>query len=141
MSLEKIPKPVIGIICGYLNIKDRARFARTCKKHLIFMPGIKDLIKIYKNYKKIFKHMARYRDFCRICCRMIKDSNTCDLCCVSYVCDHCVNEENICKICVNSNVCSVCISAAKAVCFECKKFACYKHLNAYNNIYFCDKCE
>ena len=139
---EKLPKPLIKLIIGYLNIEERARFGRTCRKYKIYAPGIDGLLKYHKKVVEIVNivHLSSYADICRICLEFCTEiSYNCEKCSLG-TCVNCTDE--MCELCKNKIKCTVCDNDAFAKCISCKEYKCNNHVEFFKvNALHCFKCQ
>lgn len=132
IGLENLPKPVIGIIAGYLKIADRSHFARTCKRHLMFMPDKQDFDKLCKQKKGLVDFLLNSAEIydifiCNTCHAPKPNINRCFGCDVMNCRDCC--PKDFCNLCINEIKCGYpyCSNKASKTCYDCGEYRCSYH--------------
>ena len=126
--MDSLPKPIINYIMSFLKIIDRGRFSRTCKKFLIYMPGIKDLLAL-RNQERAISLIIEDLDICRICYAdmyLYKCSG-----CRRRCCDMCLMAKG-CTFCSNEKKCEYCPGRAYYTCYYCYSSVCSSHVFSKN---------
>ena len=137
---SSVPKPIIRKILALLPIADVARFSRTCKANLIYMPGKAILLKKYRVLKKIMDDLDVFDiDFCARCgtSQFSDDLFCCNVC---YQCFEDWEETDGCMFCKGNLQCH-CGEAAERNCWSGGKLICEKHAEEFAGVFVCLCCR
>jgi hypothetical protein len=140
-----LPKPIIGLIVNYLEIEDKSRFSRTCKKYRPYSPDLNILRENYRQAAELVEHVFGDVEMCKICFYMDADLNECAGC-GFYVCEGCLplRSGKGCELCEDPEMCKFCAEWAVVVCRKCHASICAAHYTRHfpNIQYFlCPLCK